>query len=98
MLREREPIQSKQTGLFDLILGTRKAVRVKLLPFLEPRISRTKFVVLVELKSEPFISCTRVCQAPESEKSESEDRFNAQFKCCLPKSVSLPDLIPLDRN
>ena len=33
-----------------------------------------------------------------SEKSESEDRFNAQFKCCLPKSVSLPDLIPLDRN
>ena len=51
-------------GLFDLILGTRKAVRLKLLPVLEPRISRTKFVVLVELKSEPFISCTRVCEAP----------------------------------
>ena len=34
----------------------------------------------------------------ESEKSESEERSNAHFKCGLPKSVSSPDLIPLDRN
>ena len=81
---------------------SRKAVRVKLLPFCEPRISRTEFVVRVEGKSETFITFIRLCQAPclvlKTRRPKVKRDSSTQFKRCLPTSVSLPDWIPLGRK
>ena len=37
--------------------------------YCEPTISRTEFVVLVERKSKPFISCIRLCQVNIGQKN-----------------------------
>ena len=48
-----------------VMLAVRVSVSVGLqVKYCEPRISWTKFVVLVEGKSEPFISCICLCQVP----------------------------------
>ena len=56
--------------------------------YYEPRISRTEFVVPVERKSEPFISCIRLCQASclvlKTRGVKVKRDSTAQFKHCLP--------------
>ena len=64
-----------------------------------PWISRTEFIVLVEGKWRPFISCIRLCQARclvlKTRRVKVKRDSSSLFKRCLPTSVSSPDWIPL---
>ena len=68
----------------------------------EPSISRNKFIVLVEGKWKPFLSCIRLCQAPclvlKTRRVKVKRDSSARFKRCLPTSVSSPNWIPLSRK
>ena len=67
--------------------------------YCKPRIGRTEFIALEEGKSEPFIRCIGLCQAPclvlKTRRVKLKRDSSAQFKLCLPTPVSLPDWIPL---
>ena len=70
------------------------------------RIGRTEFVVLVEGKSEPFIRCINLCQAPclvlkrrrVKVKRDSSFGLSAAFQRRFLQLVSSPDWIPLGRK
>ena len=59
--------------------------------YYEPRISQTEFVVLLEGKSEPVISCIGLCQAPclvlKTRGVKVKRDSSARFKRCLPTPV-----------
>ena len=99
--------QRDQTGtenLFQPSKQTRGLVwfSISQREYCEPRISRTEFIVLVEGKWKPFISCIRLCQAPclvlKTRRVKVKRDSSARFKRCLPTSVSSPDWIPLGRK
>ena len=81
---------SKQTGSFDVILAKLYVWNCCLFAS-EPRISRTEFVVLVELRKirtlhELYSFVSSALFSSENEKSESEERFKRPLQA-LPSNV-----------
>ena len=69
-----------------------------LIAYYKPRTSLTDFVVLVDEKSQPLISCRRFCQAPRLVLKTRVRDSSAQFKRCLSTSASSPQWIPPERK
>ena len=94
MLEPKTCFSRQSTQEFDVILTKCEKVGLPV-EYCEPWISRTEFVVLVEGKSEPFISCICLCQVPclvlKTRRVKVKRDPSARFKRCLPTSVSLPD-------
>ena len=95
----RELVSALKANLFVWCYSCKAGLPIV---YCEPRISWTEFVVLVKGISEPFISCIRLHQAPclvlKMRRMNVKRDSSAQFKFCLPTSVSSPNWIPLGRK